>query len=188
MPVGIVLAAGEATRMPNKLMLATPSQRPLIMGAIEYAMRCCGYVIVVTRKDSIVEAYLRRIPYKLDIRFQSRPTGVVDAISIAKANDILVTFGDCYGYDRLPSPLPNHATVVSGSLPGIDGWDGEKWVTRSSRSRAYSFVGAFRCDSWKDCSSDLMYEFNRHNIKPQVVNTNIVDCGTQEGYLKLWQQ
>jgi hypothetical protein len=189
MTTGIVLAAGDATRMPNKLMLHTPRRQPLVYDAIEYCMKQCSYVVVVTKKDSIVESYLRGLRYKLDIRFQTRPTGVVDAISIGGSKDILVAFGDCYGYERLVPVLSNSATVVAGHEEvGLDGHNGKKWMKRTSVRITHSFVGAFRCDHWSPKTDDLMAEFNAHGIKPQVVNTYIKDCGTPEGYLDLWQR
>lgn len=188
MTTGIVLAAGDATRMPNKLMLHTPRRKPLVYDAIEYAMRQCSYVVVVTKKDSIVESYLKQLRYKLDIRFQTRPTGVIDAISIAEASDILVTFGDCYGYEWLPPVMSNSATVKDGAIPGMDGFGTRKWLSRKDKGIKQSFVGAFRCDAWHPSTNDLMAEFNDHSIKPQLVRTYIQDCGTPEGYLDLWRQ
>jgi hypothetical protein len=185
--IGVVLAAGEATRMPNKLMLHTPNRTPLILEAIHYTMRHSDYVIVVTRKDTVVETYLKQLRYKLDIRFQTHPSGVVDAISIAESSDILVTFGDCYGYEWLPEVKPNSATVKNGSLDQMDGFGGRKWVARN-RPRKQSFIGAFRCDHWYPSTNDLMFEFNDHGIEPQVVNTFIQDCGTPGGYERLWQR
>ncbi len=186
--IGVVLAAGDATRMPNKLMLHTPRRQPLLYDAIEYTMRQCSYVVVVTKKDSIVETYLRQLTFKLDIRFQDHATGVVDAISIANSKRVLVAFGDCYGYAGLPDVLTNRATVVKGRELGMDGWDGKNWVTRSVRSRTHSFIGAFCCDKWNPSSDNLIREFNAHGIEPQVTLSNIQDCGTPEGYLKIWQR
>jgi hypothetical protein len=188
--IGVVLAAGDATRMPNKLMLHTPRNHPLLYGALEYVMRQCSYVVVVTKKDSIVETYLKQLRFKLDIRFQTHANGVVDAISIANSKRVLVAFGDCYGYDMLPNVYTNHATVVKGRETGMDGWDAinSKWVTRSARSRSHSFIGAFCCPRWNPSSGNLIKEFNDHSIVPQVTMTDIQDCGTPEGYLKIWQR
>lgn len=186
MLTGVVLAAGDATRMPNKLMLHTPTG-PLIMDAVKYAMKHCPYVVVVTKEDSIVESYLKQTRFKLDIRFQTHPTGVVDAISIAESKDILVVFGDCYGYEWLPAIRQNAATVKMGEMAGLDGFGGKKWVARH-RPRKHSFVGGFRCSNWNPSSKDLMTEFNAHRIEPQEVKTLIQDCGTPKGYVKLWQR
>jgi hypothetical protein len=174
--------------MPNKLMLHGPNGKPLILNAIEYTMRHCPYVVIVTKKDSIVETYLRQLRYKLDIRLQMHSTGVVDAISIAEATDILVTFGDCYGYDWLPFPDRNSATVKAGALSGMDGFGTRKWLRRSDKGIKQSFVGAFRCDAWYPSTQDLMFEFNDHSIKPQEVKSLIQDCGTPKGYESIWQR
>ena len=186
--IGVVLAAGEATRMPNKLMLHAPNGKPLILNAIEYTMRYSAYVVVVTRKDTIVETYLKQLRYKLDIRFQTHASGVIDAISIAEASDILVTFGDCYGYDWLPPVMSNSATVKPGAISEMDGFGTRKWLRRKDEGIKKSFVGAFRCDAWHPSTNDLVFEFNDHNIKPQEVKTLIQDCGTPKGYEGIWQR
>jgi hypothetical protein len=179
----VVLAAGAATRMPNKLMLHA-GRGPLILDSIHYAMRSASYVVVVVQPDSIVEAYVRQLPYKLDIRPQTHPAGVIDAISIANSKRIVVAFGDCFGYDSIPVLSPGVATIKEQKIAGLDGHNGKKWVKRGRHKT--SFIGAFTCDNWNPSSDCLMTEFNAHSIMPRLVHGPIFDCGTPEGYLKLW--
>lgn len=179
----IILAAGDATRMPNKLMLSTPAGLPLICDSIAYAKKYTDDVVLVVKPNSL----LHRIAPRLGAQTvtQQHPAGVVDAISTVNARRILVLFGDCYGYRRLPEILENHATVVEGPVPQLDGYDCG-WEDRITNPKL-SFVGGFRTDGWDPCfKGSLMEIFNVLHIKPQLVDTRIVDCGTPKGYESIW--
>jgi hypothetical protein len=191
--LGVVLAAGDATRMPNKLMLVAPDYNALIINSIKYCLRHCDLVDVVIKDgESALEHYLLMCypDYRrLRIRRQAAATGVVDAISLASSNeDLLVAFGDCYGYQNLPLPGTNQATCISRQVGGLDGFKcvPGTWVTRDL-TKDFSFSGAFRVDTWQPKSKSLMNVFNDHNIAP-ILCDGVQDCGTPGGYLKTWQQ
>jgi hypothetical protein len=189
--LGVVLAAGDATRMPNKLLLAAPDHSAIIVDSIEYCLRNCYYVDVIIKEgETALEHYLLACYpsfSRLRIRRQNTATGVVDAISLASSNtDLLVAFGDCYGYRSLPLPGRNQATCMTGAYEGLDGWKNGTWATRYME-RQVSFSGSFTIDLWQPRSKSLMHEFEAHGISPLICN-GVQDCGTPEGYLKVWQE
>ena len=181
--IGVCLAAGDATRMPNKLMLHTPAKLPLVMDSIKYLYRFTKEIVVVVKPDGAVHRYLHGSARRLRFVFQERATGVVKAISAVEAECILVAFGDCYGYQNLAFCKENHATVMYGLIPGLDGWDGNGWVDRTSLPPR-PFSGAFHSTRWEPADT-LMNTFNHCEIMPQITN-GVKDCGTPEGYAKLW--
>ena len=192
--LGVVLAAGDATRMPNKLMLMAPNHNAIIVDSIEYCLRHCDYVdVIIKDHETALEHYLLACypDYRrLRIRRQKIATGAVDAINCASSTkNLLVAFGDCYGYQNLPVPGPNQATCIAGSVPGLDGYrqDSKSWVNRDI-DRCYSFSGSFRVDDWGSGLSSLMHRFNKLKVTPLVCPQCVQDCGTPEGYLKIWQQ
>jgi hypothetical protein len=181
--LGLVLAAGDATRMPNKCMLSTPEGRPLFMDAVMWFHNAMMSPVVVCKPDSVVAQYCDT--HGIAFMFQYGSKGVVDAIK-SGLNDFVVAFGDCYGYRDLDIPIRNHATVINESIEGLDGWCRGRWVYRDL-PKEQSFSGAFHCDAWRPTGNCLMTEFNRHGIVP-FYTKGVQDCGTPEGYKKIWRR
>lgn len=181
--LGLILAAGEATRMPNKCMLATPEGHPLFMDAVMWFHNMMIPPVVVCKPESVVAQYC--FNHGITCEYQYGSKGVVDAIKTG-LNDVVVAFGDCYGYKSLNLPTRNHATVINLNIEGLDGWCEGRWVYRD-QPKDVSFSGAFHCDAWRPTGDCLMTEFNRHGVIPQI-SVGVQDCGTPEGYMKIWQR
>jgi uncharacterized protein CbrC (UPF0167 family) len=169
-------------------MLHTPMLRPLYWDAVAYCLTYCEEVCIVCRPDGDVErSYSRLFKHpRVRIVHQERPTGVVNGISTVGRECILVAFGDCYGYEWIPCPHPNTATVLPSRVNGLDGWSKGHWVGRCDEAITHSFIGAARFSDFAPEHKELVPLFNAHKLTPFVVSGGICDCGTPEGYSKIW--
>lgn len=139
---GIVLAAGAATRMPNKGLLSLPDGTLVVESAIWLLHNWgCEAITVVVSRDSLVEDLLKAKGYN-NLRFerQDTPRGVPNAIGLGAHNvhdkdDLhVVTFCDCVYRGISLTPVGPHASVrrVDDDECQLDAWDPFKrrWVRR----------------------------------------------------------
>lgn len=98
-PFGIVLAAGEATRMPNKLLLPDLMGGIVLQSAVRFCEARCDTVIIVVPPSSTIMCVLKALGHNglLDI-VQPEPKGVVEALqrcgTLTREKEVLITFGD----------------------------------------------------------------------------------------------
>lgn len=82
--IGVILAAGNATRLPNKLLLPTRDYRPLILSSVEYLRtKKVREIRVVVAPNNAVELFLERYyrgKHNIRCLTQADPKGVIDAI------------------------------------------------------------------------------------------------------------
>lgn len=148
MPIGIILAAGDATRLPGKVLLPISKSTIAIESSLTFARELCEDIIVVHSGDTIPRVLAMRGWQGLNFVPQSEPLGVCDAISkgsyaayFNKNQQCLVFFGDNV-YDKAEVPFAerclckfgNFATVRESDLPELDGYDEENasWVARGT--------------------------------------------------------
>lgn len=123
---GIVLAAGAASRMPNKLMLYTAEGKPLICSAIDQMLKVDSYlseIVVVVSPGSVIVPFVR-YAYRNSIRggylkfvLQPTPGGVIEALKFAAGEsdeDMLIMCGD--------NIYPKHDRWPSLVYSGHSGW------------------------------------------------------------------
>src|SRR5262245_2279447 len=135
--IGIVLAAGASTRLPNKILLPQRNAEPVIESAIDFCQEHCDCTDVV-HGGGIVEAYLRTLGDVYDVPVhltrQPEPAGVLDAIhwgvgDLLKAQ-YLITFADNIYCQEEEVPTEGRWASVrvaqrcGPSADQLDGWYG----------------------------------------------------------------
>jgi hypothetical protein len=186
----VILAAGESTRLPNKLMLPRHDSGVVLEYALEYAAAHCDEVCLVANPhDSPLWTYAQRWPVTRVA--QTTPRGVVDAIRIganwARTKSILVLFGDnVYHLDEVPPPEGGHATVrYFPNRHDLDGWDGQ-WVDRKADVdlRLAGSIMLDRDSAVAMPDGSLVDALNAMRISPCQRDTNWQDLGTLSEYTR----
>lgn len=98
--IGILLAGGAATRLPNKPLLPQRDLQPVCFSGIDYLLRHkVSSIAVITPPNSVVvdvidEYYGTEVDF--NFIYQSEPTGVGDAINLVKSEAQLgmIVMGD----------------------------------------------------------------------------------------------
>jgi hypothetical protein len=198
---GIILAAGDASRLPDKPLLPLRDGRPAICSGIDLLLRSdCNEVTVVTQPRSVIPRVLARNFSGLRFAVQQQPVGVMDAICCGLPHsecDALVTFCDNVfeESESVPKHLFRHASVRTIASPGaraqLDYWDGGWRVRRDNlSSSALCFAGWMVMPSrklWCCRSGSLIQCFNEHDVQPvHVHNKQWWDSGTPETYRNYW--
>lgn len=184
----IVLAAGDATRLPNKPLLTTRSGKPLIQSSIDFAKQFTNDISVVLRSPETPAArYVDKYNTNCRQVYQTRPSGVVDAIRIGINDDLdsLILFADCFYSNGWPEPHKNHASVSRCGHDELDGWSGENWVDRACRPQL-KFCGWIRTDRDITQHDMLLQNMNAAGIRPYAVEEPIHDLGTPDAYRGHW--
>lgn len=209
--VGIMLAAGEATRLPNKALLPQKGTGIIIESGLNMLKRSgCDEIIVVIAPNSMLPTVLesRAVFVKYVWQSQDRP-GVIGALreGFAKVGDkhdeVIVTFCDNvftraevvppfnYSYEHTKRSIASVRMLADeDQLDWYDVTTG-KWMARSYpgvKPRA-TFAGWLGLDH-ETAKSDLskyntLIDFmNGASIKPHRVDKPWADCGTEHSYLK----
>ena len=122
--VGVVLAVGDATRLPGKLLLPIDRDLICIESAILFCIKSyCKEIIVVHNCTGIIPEILRMKGWyymdSISLLDQQHATGVMDALRLVEqckgsqnhTHEILITFGD--------NVYPNDEKVERYALPNI---------------------------------------------------------------------
>jgi hypothetical protein len=194
--IGVILAGGEATRLPNKPLLPIQCRRMLIESSIDFLKRHdCSKICAVVPNNGVLEAVL---DHSITTIPQAVALGVAHAISLAAEH---VPDGDCAlvvfcdnMYDEVHDLLPEnkavpHAAVrnILGPSAGLDGWDGLCWAHRTLAS-SYKIAGWYllpkRCMTcWDDQSMTSVQFLNRIDARPAFrPAAGWRDLGTVESY------
>lgn len=141
----IVLAAGEASRLPNKPLLPIAYGKVAIESALEFAVRCTGAdPIVVDSPARVVSDVLAMRGWTITTVVQPEPLGVPDAISRGAAAivdvDLLVLFCDNI-YDTCKPNVQRGVSTLMLDNDALDGWD-HKWIPRC-RGRKQRIAGYY---------------------------------------------
>ena len=195
MTTGVILAGGEASRMPNKILLPVECG-VLFESALKFLRRSeCDPIVIVQNKLRWPELYLKSRHRDEGIQFvvQPEPEGVCDAINRAAplvSDYACITFADnLYPWDHIHNytgenyatymNLKDHPKAVKAQL------DRYPWEQRKLDDHDTFFAGYMHLSrrTMEDVSGNLMDAFNRFKIKGQKVNDiGWWDLGTVENY------
>lgn len=206
MRVGVMLAAGEASRLPNKPLLPTRDRNSIV---IESGLRLlsasgCGRLVVVERKDSLLRHVLHRRRWLCEHLTQTN-NGVVGAILQAAdicsdEDELIVTFCDNIHPHGSRVPLwkseGRRASVRQVSNAQLDVWSDDmgKWADRSQKKEGdWSFAGwlAVPATALRDAQEDvsMVSLLNYLEFDPVQLNDGTAwhgtawhDVGTVESY------
>ncbi len=208
--LGVILAAGKATRLPNKALLPIADGKIAIESAIAFCNRVAQTTLVVVDPARIIEEVLRRRGHRnLKFVVQPEPFGVTDAIArgAAAAENrelILVTFCDnVYDPEENVSAISNYASVRSVDSPQLDQWSQgkKKWIPRLTNDdeddgnwnrgeigQNPKFAGwmilQHSVAELGVPEENVLSFMNRHNVKPKEANHKLRwwDIGTVQSY------
>ena len=194
MRLGLMLAAGEATRMPNKPFLPIDADGTTAIGTgIAFLGRWCEHTCVVTRANSLVKPVLGMLGYEAIYVEQIYPgvTGAIaSAVAVGDWNEVLVAFCDNVyspkeqiARDRNSWPTVSVRERASAQL---DGWDGSQWVSRNviTRRKIAGWLLLDIEDIMTARSHNSLVKFlNAINAKPHECSLPWHDIGTEESYL-----
>lgn len=193
MNTGLVLAAGESARLPNKVLLPIADGRIAVESAIEFCWRNgVSRVVVVMSPTSCLAPVLAMRRHNVLFVVQSEPLGPVDAMRCAADfcyDEVLVTFGDNV-YDLVETPVYSDGTRASvrkvPDVTNLDGWDDSTntWKCRSENfSHAFAgWVTTHKRDLWGHCS--FVDWLTRAKAEVYIsAGYQWADIGTPESYL-----
>ncbi len=160
MRTGIILAAGDATRLPNKPLLPLRNCQPVITSGIHLLRRSgCGRVVVVVPNESPLQAILSVFPGTTGLTFveQFTANGVADALRtvlphVGLDDELIVTFCDNVFTDEEVVP---ESPVEQGPFAAVrrlepriayhlDKWVDNEWVYRSVTGVDACLAGWYR--------------------------------------------
>lgn len=190
----VILAGGQSTRLPNKLMLQTRSGQPLIASSLAIADSLAStsdQVVVVPSAPAPVTYWLKQQGRKVTHQPPDAKSliDVLEALNLA-GQDAVILFGDnYYRLDKINIEL-NSARVAHSSNNQLDGYceHSSQWVTREHKP-SVKFIGWLRSDQWdrlKYCCSIIEF-MNDAKIDPHFAGGVVSDLGTPETYLNHWR-
>ena len=195
----VILAAGSATRLPNKVVLPLKGGYILVESAIQFALAAgvdSDDLVIVCRPDSPLRRILESRGWDFRCVYQPEPLGVTDAISRGSHcvdTDPLILFGDNL-YDLKAGELLQtrsvlmHASTSITDMPELDGWGGTAWVSRESAPR-HKFLGwiAPPLEAARKASGGLLQWMNGTNLRP--FGQDVArDLGTEMAYDLYWAE
>lgn len=191
MKLGVVLAAGEAKRLPNKALLPIENGQLAIESAINFCKASgCDEIVVVVDCNYLVPLVLQKRGHCLRYTVQPRAVGVCDAINRAAAlldpnGKMLVSFCDnIYREVETAWHNPRPTACIREAPNGhLDGWDGEKWVERNVKTK-FKLAGWLRMPYATAINFDgsLVDQLNEHRFKAEVSSVRWHDIGTVDSY------
>ena len=183
--LGVVLAAGESKRMPNKALLPIEGGRPAITSAIDFLHRHGLPVMVVVSPDSAIPLVLDAMYPRLRYVVQQAACGPLHAMRLVPRESRMVfTFCDNIYTGQLDTRSPI-ATVRDSDNPELDRYY-KGWVPRGSCGVA--FAGYIVCDPHHlDVPGDTLLEWlNAIKAEPVRKDDEWHDLGTLSSYKEYW--
>lgn len=189
--LGVVLAAGNSTRLPHKCLLPDREGRPVMMQAIDFSFLFAEECAAVVQPVSAERDWISSQEYA-GVILTARPTGLCTALTVAleiEASEYLVTFGDNI-YDGLSNnevPVVGTASVRNIDNSELDGYDFGKWQYRET-------YPIHKLAGWICCyrkqletiarATSLIGGMNAADIKPHYCDPSLEwwDIGTYDSY------
>lgn len=197
MRAGLMLAAGESSRLPNKALLPLRNQKPVITSGIDMLLRSgCHVIVVVLSPESLLSRILRALypQHNFIFRYQDVPTGVGGALAAAKEacapfDDVVVTFCDNVFDEREAA----RGTAPCASVRRISGreLDGHlqgMWLHRDQnplqKLAGWYILNPDHLDTTIMDSIDFL-----NSIQASAVNMDYpwYDIGTLDAYQEYWR-
>jgi len=193
MTTGIVLAAGEATRFPNKLLLPIAHDRIVIESAINWLKAVTKHITVVVPLGDVLREVLTARGHDLHYVTQPVARGVPDAIQLCAGyvrDHALVTFGDnVYDWETVRA-YETYGTVRKYEHDAdMDGWCGPYgWVERGHPDKTLTFAGHMLLSRWQmeqaDETQSTVRFMNEIKLCHELSESRWYDLGTPERYLR----
>lgn len=194
MRTAIVLAAGEATRLPNKILLPIPDRKIAIESSILFARGSyCDEIIIVHNGEELLPKILKARGHGNNLKYvsQLRPDGVCAAIArganSATLSEAVILFADnIYPHWEVAQWDKHPIASVRGVTGDLDGWDGSRWLHRQ---------GALKLAGWvtlptavaKLAEGPFVDFLNGISCEPLLRKAeNWHDIGTLDSYTKVW--
>lgn len=200
---GIMLAAGESTRLPNKALLPIAGGMPCIMSGLGLLKRSGAQrITIVISPDSCIPQVLKGLyDDSLEYVVQPKALGVPDALSqlkgISDDDTLMVTFCDnvfveeeCIPWGICPSAAVRE---MSPSNHQLDGWTkvNKCWVLRT-------YYTPLKLAGWYVIKGEhlLMVEspessivfLNSIEAEAMFINHPWWDIGTMNSYKEYWRE
>lgn len=207
--IGVVLAGGAATRLPNKALLPLRNGKPAVTSAIELLNRSgCGDVVLVVPPCSAIPYVVRSLGHRVRVIEQTEPNGVPAALDAlrgllnyraAMMTEFVVAYCDnVYGADaHVPSELPAVPchSVMSGLNPSkskhLARYVNGTWVREAPNGM---FVAGWMVLQSRDLLEAAQFNsteglLNFLNAEPvQIEDKYWWDIGTPDAYLSYWKE
>ena len=190
--MGIVLAGGLASRLPNKLLLPDRHDRPIIHSSIDFLKRNgIEHIIVVANELDLVWAYLWNYDGYSDITMiNDDRAGIVGAILKATEHyhyeRCMVVCGDNV-YPEIALDIPLEQDIAVCTLRGseeLDGWE-DGWVERGKLPLIKLATPWVLTLQKLTTNKSLFENFDAMKVKPLVLESFLDswwDLGTQDAY------
>ena len=124
--IGILLAGGAATRLPNKPLLPMRDLRPVCFSGMDYLLRHeVDHVAVVTPPSSVIVDVIDKVygdKIDLDFIYQPEPTGVGDALNLVNRDgqsSLIVMADNVYPQGEL---LPTDSSYCWAVVRQVPAW------------------------------------------------------------------
>lgn len=207
--IGVILAAGEATRLPNKPLLPLRGGKILIESALDF-LRPCDEIVVVVREGSVLPLVGLMRGWRGTISFvpqQGQDVGSAIRSGVQLLDDgdqVVVAFADnLYGHEdrvvlqqvcaRAHMNIMRFATVRQPAVEltsQLDYWctTTYKWCVRGGihGSKEWALAG-FLCAQaviFKQFGDTMCGSLNRLDFRPEMITCAVGwrDLGTVESY------
>lgn len=197
--IGIVLAAGKASRLPNKALLPINDTMISIESAVQFCRRNhCEKIAVVVNSTGVIDAVMNsRGHHDLIYIVQPELYGVPDAISrgsiIADSpGSCLITYCDniyCES-EEVSTAYMMHASVRKSDNDDLDVYHRiTKWTNRKENKdpNSLKFLGWILLSKSVAGSGTVSMStldlLNDNGVKPKIMNYMCYDIGTVDSYL-----
>ena len=180
---GLLLAAGEASRMPNKPLLPQANGQLVIESGLHFLNHNCDDITVVENGTRIISKALTISGWSLQYKVQDDATGVMDAIRCGvqgMTGEVVIAFCDnIYDFEeRVPDRYCASIRKVEGELDGYT----DKWVYRDENP-TWKLAGWYRVPvGFVDDTKDVLDWLNKWRIEAHAMFGKWYDVGTVKSY------
>lgn len=194
--IGILLAGGAATRLPNKPLLPQRNGKPVCLSGLDYLFRHgVEYVNVVVPPSSVIVDVIASHYHseKLNFIYQAEPSGVGDAINLALQDDSLIVAADNIYPREEVFKLPKRFNRTVAVLRQVEAWRIPHLVrmglngnlTRSGPG-VLALTSPWYVSKYFHFSSEGWPDFNEGSFI-ELPSAGWWDIGTPETYSAYWR-
>lgn len=183
--LGVVLAAGDSTRLPNKCLLPMRSGF-VLQSAVEFLRGQCDEVYCVV-KPGPVEVVVKRIYPSMRLVYQKTAQGVHHALHRVNRYNLVVAFSDCIYHPA--ETVPDTCKAIASIRPSVgnlDVWATDHWADRGTPG--IPFLGWMFVPQIPNGDLDTVGLLNALGASPYSVKLPCWDIGTPEAYERYWNE
>ena len=187
--LGIMLAAGKATRLPNKALLPVKDGIAIESG-LRFLTRNCDDVVVVESPNMVISNVLDMRGWDFDSIIQAEPTGpqnaIQDVVDCLEYPRYLVAFCDnIYTENEFHNvDVGNYASVRECDNDELDGYEDGQWISRENNP-GLKFGGWLCFESWGTgghMGNSMLGCMNANGFQPVIRHEPWWDIGTIKSY------